>query len=85
VQVFSGALVAGVLTKATAINVTANTKVTGIVVTLLGGTFAPTYVALAANMVVGAPGTGTVVIRALKVDGTAEILNTATVNVTLRG
>jgi hypothetical protein len=42
-------------------------------------------VALAANMVVGAPGTGTVVIRALKVDGTAEILNTATVNVTLRG
>lgn len=85
VQVFSGALVAGVLTKATGINVTANTKVTGIVVTLLGGTFAPTYVALAANMAVGVPGTGTVVIRALTVTGTAETANTATVNVTLRG
>lgn len=84
-QTVSGALVAGVLTVATGITVTAATKVIGIVLTLLGGTYAPSYVALAADIVVGGPGVGTIKVRALQTAGGAEVLNTATVNVTLRG
>ena len=86
VQVVTGVLVAGVLTIATGINVTASTKVLGIVPILRGGTFpAGGFQALAADMVTGAPGTGTVVVKALQAGGTVQTACTDTVNVFMKG
>ncbi|MEO5729035.1 MAG: hypothetical protein ABI134_31475 [Byssovorax sp.] len=85
-QVVSGQLALGVLTINSGINVTANTKVIGIVRTLVGGTFAGGgYAALSADITVGVPSVGVVKIRAYQIDGDAETACTDTLTVTLFG
>jgi hypothetical protein len=85
-QVVSGVLVAGVLTINTGITVTANTKVLSVLPTLRGGTFpAGGFQALTADMVPGAPGTGTLVVKALQAGGTVQTSCTDTVNVAFKG
>lgn len=85
-QVVSGVLVAGVLTIATGITVTPNTRVLSIQPTLRGGTFpAGGFQSLAASNVVGAPGVGTLVVQALQAGGTVQTACTDTVTVTFKG
>lgn len=86
IQVVTGALVAGVLTVATGITVGSTSEVVGITRTALGGTFSGGgYEALAADKVVGGPGTGTVVIRALASAGTANTADTSALSFMIVG
>lgn len=86
VQSFDAVLVAGTVTKATGIVVTASTRVVGVIPTVRGGTFpAGGFESLTAGNVVGGAGVGAVTITARKADGTLENACTDTVSVLLAG
>jgi hypothetical protein len=83
VQIGSGAFTAGVLTVATGIRVTASTRVIAYRV-LEGGTDGDEVRILDADLVVGEPGTGTVVFRSY-LSGVAATSDTSTIKYLLIG
>lgn len=85
VQSGSGALTAGVLTVNTGITVTANSRVF-CSFKVLAGTFSDGGLyAASADRVVGGPGVGTIVVRALVQAGTANVADTSTVEYLIVG
>jgi hypothetical protein len=85
VQSGTGTLVAGVLTVNTGITVTANSRVFTAFKTLAGTFSDGGLIAPAADRVVGPPGTGTIVIRALVQAGTANVADTSVVEYLIVG
>lgn len=84
VQTGTGALSSGVLTVATGITVTSSSKVYATRNTK-AGTIGVELEVKDADLVVGGSGVGTIIVRSLKSDGTAETSDTSTVNYLIVG